>query len=231
MEIGFLTAPFADVEQAIEAARATGVRSLELAHDDVDRVRAAGLEVAALARYHEWAELEPHVRLAAAKGVPAVSTLAGFAEHRGRLRELLGGAVELAGDLGVRLAFENWYRTNLRTLDDWRAFFAIFPQEHVGLVFDPSHLEWQGIDWRAALAEFRDRIAFAHAKDVAYDESGNWRYVLPGRGVIDWSEFDYDGFVSVEHEDDDYGPAEGIARAVEYLRRSSAPSGESGGAP
>ena len=219
MEIGFLTAPFADVEQAIEAAQATGVRMLELAHEDVQRVRAAGLEIAALARYGQWAELEPHIRLAAANGVPAISTLAGFPEQRERLPELLGPSIELAGELGVRLAFENWYRTNLRTLDDWRWFLASFPQEHVGLVFDPSHLEWQGVDWRAALDAFRERIVFAHAKDVAYDEAGEWRYVLPGRGVIDWSRFEYDGFVSIEHEDEEVGAAEGIALAVEHLRR------------
>jgi sugar phosphate isomerase/epimerase len=218
MELGFLTAPFEDVEDAIAAAHATGVRTLELAHVEVQQIRDAGLEVAALARYGDWAALEPHIRLAAGHGVPAVSTLAGFPQDRERLAELLGPAVELAGGLGVRLAFENWYRTNLRTLEDWRGFFQTFPAEHVGLVFDPSHLEWQGIDWRGALDEFRERIVFAHAKDVAYDEAGEWRYVLPGRGVIDWSDFAYDGFVSIEHEDDEYGPAEGIALAVEHLR-------------
>ena len=221
MEVGFLTAPFADVEDAIAAAHATGVRSLELAHAEVDRVRAAGLEVAALARYGEWARLEPAVRLAAEHGVPVVSTLSGFPDDLEELPSVLGPAVELAGELGVRLAFENWYRTNLRTLEDWRRFFGLFPVEHVGLVFDPSHLEWQGIDWRAALEEFRGRVVFAHAKDVAYDEAGDRRYVLPGRGVIDWSEFAalYDGFVSVEHEDADLGAAEGIEAAVEHLRR------------
>ena len=220
MEVGFLTAPFADVQEAIEAARATGVRRLELAHADVDRVREAGLEVAALARYGEWAALEPAVRLAADKGVPVVSTLSGFPDDLERLPELLGPAVELAGELGVKLAFENWYRTNLRTLEDWRRFFDLFPAEHVGLVFDPSHLEWQGIDWRAALQEFRARVVFAHAKDVAYDEAGGWRYVLPGRGVIDWTEFAalYDDFVSIEHEDNEYAPTEGIVYAVGHLR-------------
>jgi sugar phosphate isomerase/epimerase len=220
MELGFLTAPFADVDEAIEAARATGVRALELAHPEVDRVREAGLEVAALARYGEWAALEPSIRLAAEKAVPVVSTLSGFPEDLERLPELLGPAVEIAGELGVKLAFENWYRTNLRTLEDWRRFFETFPQDHVGLVFDPSHLEWQGIDWGAALDEFRSRVVFAHAKDVAYDAAGDPRYVLPGRGVIDWTEFTalYDGFVSVEHEDDDYAPAEGMAFAVEHLR-------------
>ena len=133
---------------------------------------------------------------------------------------LLGTAVALAGELRVTLAFENWYRTNLRTPADWRVFFETFPEEHVGLVFDPSHLEWQGLDWRAALREFADRIVFAHAKDVAYDDAGAWRYVLPGRGVIDWGDFTelYDGFVSIEHEDDEYGAADGIAFAVEHLR-------------
>jgi sugar phosphate isomerase/epimerase len=220
MEVGFLTAPFAEVDEAIEAARATGVRTLELAHAEIDRVRAAGLEVAALARYGEWAQLEPAVRLAAETGVPVVSTLSGFPDDLERLPELLGPAVELAAELGVKLAFENWFRTNLRTLEDWRRFFDLFPAEHVGLVFDPSHLEWQGIDWRAALQEFRARVVFAHAKDVAYDEAGDWRYVLPGRGVIDWSELAalYDGFVSIEHEDDEYAPAEGMAFAVEHLR-------------
>ena len=106
------------------------------------------------------------------------------------------------------------------TLDDWRVFFETFPEVHVGLVFDPSHLEWQGLDWRAALREFADRIVFTHAKDVAYDDAGAWRYVLPGRGVIDWGDFTelYDGFVSIEHEDDEYGAADGIAFAVEHLR-------------
>lgn len=219
MDVGFLTVPFASVEDAIACARENGVRTLELAHSEIERVRAAGLEIAALARYGDFEQLEPHIRVAAGHGVPAVSTLGGFAEHRDRLRELLGPAVELAGELGVRLAFENWYRTNLRTVDDWRWFFAEFPEEHVGLVFDPSHLEWQGIDWEAALDEFRDRVVFAHAKDVTYDESGQWRYVLPGRGVIDWGRFAelYDGFVSVEHEDDEVGPADGMAFALHAL--------------
>ena len=220
MDVGFLTVPFASVDDAIACARENDVRTLELAHAEIARVQDAGLEVAALARYGDFERLAPHIRAAAQHEVPAVSTLAGFPEHRDRLRDVLGPAVELAGELGVRLAFENWYRTNLRTLEDWRWFFGVFPEEHVGLVFDPSHLEWQGIDWRAALQEFRPRVVFAHAKDVAYDEAGDWRYVLPGRGVIDWTEFAalYDGFVSIEHEDDEYAPAEGMAFAVEHLR-------------
>jgi sugar phosphate isomerase/epimerase len=220
MEVGFLTAPFASVDDAIACARANGVRTLELAHAEVERVRTAGLEVAALARYGDWDDLAPQIRFAAQQQVPVVSTLAGFPEDLERLPAVLGPAIELAGELGIRLAFENWYRTNLRTLEDWRRFFDTFPQEHVGLVFDPSHLEWQGIDWAAALDEFRERIVFAHAKDVAYDEAGQWRYVLPGRGVIDWARFAglYDGFVSIEHEDDEFGAAEGIALALRPLR-------------
>jgi len=220
MDVGFLTVPFASVDDAIACACACDVHTLELAHSEVERVQDAGIEVAALARYGDFEQLEPHIRAAAEHGVPTVSTLAGFPEHRDRLRDVLGAAVELAGELGVKLAFENWYRTNLRTLDDWRWFFGVFPEEHVGLVFDPSHLEWQGIDWEAALEEFRERVVFAHAKDVAYHDAGQWRYVLPGRGVIDWSHFAqlYGGFVSIEHEDDEIGATDGMRMAAEVLR-------------
>jgi sugar phosphate isomerase/epimerase len=222
VEIGFLTAVFPSLDDAIDIARELGVGSLELAHDDVDRVRDAGLNVAALARYRDWQDLEPHIRLAADKRVDAVSTLAGFPERRDDLRELLDPVVALAGRLGVRLAFENWYRTNLRTLEDWRWFLNMFPQEHVGLVFDPSHLVWQGIDWRAAFEEFRSRIVFVHAKDVAYDSDGQWHYVVPGRGVIDWGDLDYHGFVSIEHEDKERNPRDGVTAAVEHLRSRNA---------
>ena len=36
----------------------------------------------------------------------------------------------------------------------------------------------------------------------------------------DWTEFAalYDGFVSIEHEDDEYAPAEGMVYAVGHLR-------------
>lgn len=223
-----------------------GVRDLLAAH---------GLRVSSLACYvlltgvpEEAAErnrksLAGAIELAARLGVNTVGTLAGFpAAGKGRARTItedLPGALrpvlDSAAERGVRLALENWYATNLQHLDHFRAVFDVLPDAHLGLNFDPSHLDWQGIDPLPAVREFRERLFHVHAKDVSVDTArlarvgtqgeGWWRYVLPGYGRIRWGEFigalrlaGYDNVLSVEHEDAAYGPEEGFTRAVRYLR-------------
>jgi sugar phosphate isomerase/epimerase len=223
----------------------------------IEQSRNGGCEVAAIAAYYLITgsddETEPAqvalaqaIEIAARADVPLVSTVAGFPIDDDRERtitevlpDLLRPLLSRAGELGVRVAFENWYRTNLRDLDNCRLFFETFPDEHVGLVFDPSHLEWMGIDWRAGLDEFSSRVRFAHAKDVLIDRerlrrvgvlgTGWWRYVLPGRGVIPTEAYlralrsaGYDGAISIEHEDREFGPAEGIAAAAAEVHRAIA---------
>jgi sugar phosphate isomerase/epimerase len=187
-------------------------------------------------------DLEQAIELAARLGVATVCTLAGFpAAGKDRARTIaedLPAAfrplLDLAGQRGVRLALENWYRTNIQHLDHWRALFEVLPDAHFGLNFDPSHLDWQGIDVTAALREFRDRIFHVHAKDVAVEPAllarvgylgdGWWRYVLPGYGRIRWGEFitqlrqqGYNDVLSIEHEDDAFAPEEGFSKAARYL--------------
>ena len=136
---------------------------------------------------------------------------------------------------GVRLVFENWPQGGQRlagTPELWEAMFRAVPSPALGLCFDPSHLVWQGIDWRRALHEFGPRIYHAHAKDTEIvaepsyrygiygaqlaankgRRSGWYRYRLPGNGVVDWAayvsaliEVGFDGLLSIEHEDDVYG--------------------------
>jgi sugar phosphate isomerase/epimerase len=187
-------------------------------------------------------DLEQAIELAARLGVDTVCTLAGFsAEGKDRARTIAEDlpaafrpVLDLAGQRGVRLALENWYRTNIQHLDHWRALFEAVPDAHFGLNFDPSHLDWQGIDVTAALREFRERIFHVHAKDVAVEPAvlarvgylgdGWWRYVLPGYGRIRWGEFitqlrrqGYDGVLSIEHEDAAFPAEEGFAKAARYL--------------
>lgn len=187
-------------------------------------------------------DMEQAIELAARLGVDTVCALAGFpAEDKDRMRTIAEDlpaafrpVLDLAGQRGVRIALENWYRTNIQHLDNWRAVFDVLPDAHFGLNFDPSHLDWQGIDVTAALREFRDRIFHVHAKDVAVEPAvlarvgylgdGWWRYVLPGYGRIRWGEFitqlrqqGYDGVLSIEHEDDAFGAEEGFSKAARYL--------------
>ena len=182
------------------------------------------------------------IELAKRLEVDTVCTLAGFpASGKNRAQTIAADMpaafrplLDLAGQHGVRLALENWFATNIQHLDHWRAVFDVLPDAHFGLNFDPSHLDWQGIDVALAVQEFKDRIFHVHAKDVTvnpsklarvgYGGDGWWRYVLPGYGRIRWGEFigalrdiGYDGVLSIEHEDRAFPAEEGFGKAARYL--------------
>jgi sugar phosphate isomerase/epimerase len=226
----------AAVEQALGLLQQQGVRISSLAAygllTGVTEERAAQARVT----------IEAAIRLAGRMGIGVVCTLAGFPspgknkfqtiaqDLTGAMRPLL----DLAGQQGVKLALENWYATNIQHLDHWRAVFEALPDAHLGLNFDPSHLDWQGIDYIGAVREFKGRIFHVHAKDVSVDAAqlarvgvqgdGWWRYTLPGYGRLRWGEFvsalrlhGYDDVLSVEHEDAAFGPEEGFVKAVRYL--------------
>jgi len=175
-----------------------------------------------------------------------VCTLAGFPMPGGdKLRTKLetirewapsfyGPLADQAAASGIKIAFENWYATNLQHLDHFRALTEAVPQTNVGFNFDPSHLLWQGIDYIAAVEEFKERIFHTHAKDTAIFEDrlrrigclerGWWDYVIPGCGRVAWGEYlrqlrlcGYDGVLSIEHEDRAFGPEEGFERGLRYL--------------
>lgn len=131
----------------------------------------------------------------------------------------------------------------------WREMFHRVPSQSFGLNFDPSHLYWLGIDYVRAVSDFRDRIFHAHAKDTVifqdrlYEygifgkqinrnsvwDTGWWSYRMPGRGEIDWGKFigalkdaDYQGVLSIEHEDPEYEGSEekvkeGLRLGYQYL--------------
>ena len=140
-----------------------------------------------------------------------------------------------AADKGVKLAMENWFATNIRCLSQWELIFNEVPAENFGLNFDPSHLHWQGIDVMLAVEKFASRIFHTHAKDVEINahklawlgnqESGWWRYVIPGLGEIDWGVYcarlrrnGFNGVLSIEHEDSAVGREEGFELGLGYLR-------------
>ena len=118
------------------------------------------------------------------------------------------------------------------------------------LNYDPSHLVWMGIDPIAAIKPYIDRIPHAQAKDIQVDAAqrnfygypgksvirenpwdvGWWRYRVPGLGDVDWRrlidvmyEGGFDGTLSVEHEDPQWGGTEekikvGLQIAYKTLR-------------
>ena len=165
-----------------------------------------------------------------------------FADHANAL-------VTSTAASGLTFAIENWPGPKndyiATTPAGWKQLFSLVPDPRFGVEFDPSHLIRLGIDPFAALEGVRDRVKILHGKDtsidtarlqaVGYSGTGWWRYRLPGDGLLDWprflrqaQDFGFDGTISIEHEDSDFGwPGKdlearknGERRALKFLRKT-----------
>jgi len=110
---------------------------------------------------------------------------------------------------------------------------------------DPSHLFWQGMDPLAVIATLGDAIGFVHAKDTLIDRTNMalngmldsrwparpaempWSFCTMGYGhdAAFWKAFvlklrahNYDGVLSIEHEDPLLTPIDGVRKSVRFLR-------------
>lgn len=247
--------------QALEVASGPGsthIDTAKLTEDQAGRIKdmvaAAGVRISSLAWYTNLldaddakrkqlsAEMRKAIDAAAALGVDVVCTMAGMAmPGKSKMQTIeqdlpgvLKPLVDYAGGKGIKIAFENWYATNLQNLAHWQRVFEVVPAPNLGLNFDPSHLHWQGIDYLAAVDEFKDRIFHTHAKDVEIKQhlvrrvgnqaDGWWRYCIPGYGDIDWGVYiarladaGYDGVLSIEHEDRAFGAEDGFIKGQRQL--------------
>ncbi len=105
----------------------------------------------------------------------------------------------------------------------WEDMFNIIPSKYFGLSYDPSHLNFQGMDYIKPLHQFKDRIHHLHIKDTLVDQEkldqvGIFAYPLdymapkiPGKGTINWKVFlehvqstGYHEGIVIEIEDKDY---------------------------
>ncbi len=146
----------------------------------------------------------------------------------------------LEGSGALSIAFENWPGMQndyiATTPDGWARLFELAADSRLGLEFDPSHLVRLGIDPFAAMSGVMDRVKILHGKDTLIDTAALqsagyygprwWRYVLPGRGLLDWRKFlavarsgGFDDVISIEHEDADFGwPGKDLAARKEGER-------------
>jgi sugar phosphate isomerase/epimerase len=142
-----------------------------------------------------------------------------------------------------RLVMEGWPGEGALccTPETYRATFEAVGSMAIGINYDPSHLIRMGIDPIRFLREFKDRVYHVHGKDTqifvdALYEYGteqpstfgaehgfgaaSWRYTIPGHGVASWTEIlrilkdnGYDGFVSIELEDENFNGTDDGERA------------------
>lgn len=120
-------------------------------------------------------------------------------------------------------------------------------RDNVRVNLDPSHFWWQGIDPVAASAELGEAIQFVHGKDTLLhpdriavhgvldfrwpSDPGTmpWHFaaVGAGRSIAEWARLlaairgaGYDDVVSIEHEDPNLDPAQGIEASLSGLTQA-----------
>jgi sugar phosphate isomerase/epimerase len=151
--------------------------------------------------------------------------------------------LDVCGECGLRYAFEahpgqiafDLYSTE-RLLD------ALSGREEFGLLFDPGHLHWQGVDPVEFVRRFGDRVTHVHVRDVAVTLTGRsgllnsylppgdprrgWSPRAPGHGGLDWeaivralNEVGYDGALAVEWQDPGMDRSHGAEEACAFVGR------------
>jgi sugar phosphate isomerase/epimerase len=188
--------------------------------------------------------LKKNVDAAALLGAPTICTITGFpVGGRNRIQtikevvaKILRPVIDHAKDKGIKVAVENWFATCLQGMDTFDCLLETIPDENFGLNYDPSHLVHQELDIRLPVQKYSKRIFHTHAKDCLVDVprrnyvgilgEGWWRYVIPGYGDIKWGEHiaalrevGYRGVLSIEHEDDTFGPEDGFRHGARYLNQ------------
>jgi sugar phosphate isomerase/epimerase len=134
----------------------------------------------------------------------------------------------------TEIAFDYWSAKRLLEAFDRRPT--------LGFNFDPSHLQWQGIDPALFIRDFADRIYHVHMKDVRVRRDGRagilgshlgfgdlrrgWDFVSLGHGDVDFDAIvrelnaaGYTGPLSVEWEDAGMDREAGARESLEYARR------------
>ncbi|AJA49243.1 sugar phosphate isomerase/epimerase [Clostridium pasteurianum DSM 525 = ATCC 6013] len=181
-------------------------------------------------------------------------------ENLDEFQVVFSDLVKYAEDRGIKVIIENcampgWQIKGIPgtisySPELWREIFKRVPNKNFGLNYDPSHLHSMLMDYISPIKEFKDRIFHTHAKDAevfedrlkaygvynkqlnfSFEDSGYWRYRMPGLGQIDWKNFvnelreiGYDDVISIEHEDPLYEGSEekvkkGLSLGIEYLKK------------
>ena len=130
-----------------------------------------------------------------------------------------------------------------------RALAAVNHREAFGFNFDPSHLEWQGVDPVKFLKAFPDRIYHVHMKDASVTldgESGilgshlnfgtpgrGWDFRSVGRGDVNFEDIirtlnaqNYTGPLSVEWEDAMMDRVHGATESCAFTKQVDFPKSD-----
>ncbi len=150
------------------------------------------------------------------------------------LPKVHGPIIAYAAEKNIKIAIENYFETCLQGIDTFECLFETIKDANFGLNYDPSHLVHQQCNHLKPVTMFADRIFHTHGKDTLVDAEARahvgvyahdwWRYVVPGFGNINWGEYishlrmnNYEGVISIEHEDNTFSREQGFIHGARYL--------------
>ncbi len=124
-----------------------------------------------------------------------------------------------------------------------KKLFEVFNnRKTLGINFDPSHLQWQGLDPALFARDFAEKIYHVHVKDCYVKLDGRsgilgshlefgdlrrgWNFVSPGHGDVNFemiirelNTVNYSGPLSIEWEDNGMDRLYGAKDALEFTRK------------
>jgi sugar phosphate isomerase/epimerase len=165
-----------------------------------------GAEIRAV--WHEMIRLAPRFGTDLVCGFTGRVTGATIPQSIPRFAEVFHPMAELAGESGVRLAFENCLQGGTWDTGDrnlahnpaaWELMFTAVPAPNIGLEWEPAHQICQLIDPVPQLEDWAARIFHVHGKDAQmrpdllakYGAYGAKRFAwhrFPGLGQSHWAQ-------------------------------------------
>lgn len=108
----------------------------------------------------------------------------------------------MIANIPVKLALEPHIGTQIQEASDYEEIFKHITTEQIGITVDTGHFHAAGVDWKAIIRRYPERIYNIHLKDHIGRQSvplGTGEIDLPGL-VKELDAIDYDGALAVELE-------------------------------
>ena len=136
------------------------------------------------------------------------AVFSGATRREGGIEATIAGLkkmLPMVKDRPVKLGLEPHYHTQINFIEDYDAVFDAIDDPQVGITIDTGHFHAAGVDWKALIRKYPDRIYNIHLKDHIGAQS-----VAIGAGEVDLRglieelhAIDYNGALGLELEVED----------------------------
>jgi len=147
----------------------------------------------------------------------------GGRRHEGGLEASIAGIkalLPLIEDMPVKMALEPHYHSQYQDAEDYDVIFSVIDHPKVGITIDTGHFHSAGVDTKAFIRKYADKVWNVHLKDHVGTES-----VAIGKGEINLRgifetlhEVDYEGPIALEEVRDKENLPRYVAEAYTYLK-------------